>query len=36
MGQHGEGIAECEKAVNLELNSAGDYFVSGEVLRYSG
>jgi adenylate cyclase len=36
MGQHDEGIAECEKAVNLEPNAAGGYYVLGEVLRYSG
>ena len=36
MGQHGGGIAECEKAVSLEPNSTGDYFVLREVVRYSG
>jgi adenylate cyclase len=36
MGQHDEGIVECEKAVNLEPNAAGGYYVLGEVLRYAG
>jgi len=35
MRQHDKGVSECEEAVSLEPNSAGAYYVLGEVLRLS-